>query len=161
MDLNLIISNERTRSRGWEYDPITIPFPRIILGDAFRLNEDFAKTYRITHVVNCASPAFKKLDLPSERYECIDAIDSYTVNIFDWYPKFKETMDRFLRDPKCLNVYVHCQAGINRSAFLTIAYIVKTFRVPLDRCIEKLVRQRPCALSNDVFLKQLVDFCKD
>ena len=162
MELAEIISRERVRSRGPYHDPNATPFSRIIIGDYVRLTKDFVNVFRITHIINCAGPEINRKDLvPVKNFECMDAIDSETVNIFDWYPKFKEAMDRFLRDPFCVNVYVHCLAGMNRSAFLTAAYIVKTFRVPIDRCIEKMVRQRPCMFANPTFLKQLVEFCKD
>jgi hypothetical protein len=162
MSLEEIISRERPRSRGPYYDPNANPFPRIIVGDYSRLTKDFVNVFRITHIINCAGPELNRKDLVrSGNIECINSIDSETVNIFDWYPKFKETIDRYLRDPSCINVYVHCQAGMNRSAFLTAAYIIKTFRVPIDRCIEKMVRQRPCVFGNSTFLKQLVEFCKD
>lgn len=162
MSLEEIIARERPRSRGPYYDPNANPFPRIIVGDSQRLNKDFVKVFRITHIINCAGPELNRKDLVKPgNIECIDAIDSELVDIFQWYPKFKDAIERFLRDPFCINVYVHCQAGMNRSAFLTAAYIIKTFRVPIDRCIEKMVRQRPCVFGNPTFLKQLVEFCKD
>lgn len=162
MELAEIISRERVRSRGPYHDPNANPFSRIIVGDYQRLNKEFVDVFRITHIINCAGPEFNKTHLVnSKNFECIDSIDSDTVNIFDWYSKFKEAMDRFLRDPFCTNVYVHCQAGMNRSAFLTAAYIIKTFRVPIDKCIDKMVKQRPCVFANSSFLKQLVEFCKD
>lgn len=161
MVLQEIIDKERPRSRGPFHDPVTSPFDRIIVGDAFRINPKFLAGYRITHVINCADPSLKVLNYYPDRYECIDAIDSEDINIFDtWYPKFKETLDRFLRSPNCINVYVHCHAGMNRSASLAAAYVVKTFRVPVDRCVERMVRQRPCVLTNRAFVQQLEDFAK-
>lgn len=159
--LEEILSRERPRSRGPFQDPNATPFSRIIVGDFFRLNDTFIDVFRITHVINCAGPKFNRVLVPIGNFVTIDAIDSVSVQLFDtWYPKFKEAMDRFLRDPTCKNIYVHCQAGMNRSVFLTVAYIVKTFGVPLDRCVEKTVRQRPCVMTNPAFLNQLKDFVK-
>jgi protein-tyrosine phosphatase len=67
-------------------------------------------------------------------------------------------MDRFLRDPSCRNVYVHCQAGMNRSATLVIAYIVRRFRAPLHGVVEHVARQRPCILTNMHFQDYLCKF---
>jgi hypothetical protein len=156
-----ILEKVRSRSMGSFHDPTAFIFSRILVGDVLRLTESFTNNLKITHIINCAGPKFNRILVPTENFECIDAIDSESVKLFDtWYPKFKETMDRFLRDPKCINIYVHCQAGINRSAFLAIGYVVKTFGVPLERCVEKLARQRPCVLTNKAFLAQLKDFCK-
>ena len=154
-DINEILYRERCRTRGPYYDPVAMPFHRIVIGDSNRLNEEFVRTFRITHIINCAGPELDKKIVKPQNYECIDAVDSLSVNILDWYPKFKEALDRFLRDPTCLNVYVHCQAGMNRSVALTVAYIVRVFRVPLEKCVEKIVRQRPCVLTNSAFVEQL------
>jgi protein-tyrosine phosphatase len=159
--LEEILARERPRSRGPFQDPNANPFSRIIVADANRLNNTFMDVFRITHVINCAGPSNYRNKRSDDKYVCINAEDSIHVNLFDsWYAEFKEAMDRFLRDPTCINIYVHCQAGMNRSAFLTVAYIVKTFGVPLDRCVEKMVRQRPCVMTNPAFLNQLKDFVK-
>lgn len=161
MGLQQILDKQRPRSRGPFYDSVTSPFDRIIVGDAFRISERFFSAYKISHVINCADPSMKVLNYKSDRYACINAIDSEDVNIIEtWYPLFKETLDRFLRSPYCLNVYVHCQAGMNRSACLAAAYVVKTFRVPVDQCIYRMARQRPCILTNKEFVKQLEEFAK-
>jgi hypothetical protein len=155
------LNSHRQRSQGWTKDPVTLAFPRIFIGDGARLSPAFMELYRITHVINCADPSACRIDLDSEKYVCLNAVDHPSVNIFEWYPQFKETMDKFLRDPSCLNVYVHCQCGINRSVFLTIAYIVKTFRIPLETCILRVVRERPCVMTNVSFQKQLIQFAKN
>ncbi len=159
VDLATIIARERPRSRGPYYDPVSTPFRQIIVGDAYRLTPLFMKSFGITHVINCADHAVCPLKLPENRYVCIGAQDTENVHLFKtWYAKFKEAMDRFLEDPECTNIYVHCQAGINRSAFLAAGYIHDRFKVPIDRCVERMVRQRPCVMTNAQFLKQLEEF---
>lgn len=161
MGLQDILDSQRQRSRGPFYDPVTSPFDRIIVGDAFRINEKFLQAFNITHIINCADPSMRNLNYKPDRYVCINAIDSEDVNIIEtWYPAFKEALDTFLRSPYCLNVYVHCQAGMNRSASLAAAYVTKTFRVPIEQCIERMARQRPCVLTNRAFVKQLEEFAK-
>ena len=67
-------------------------------------------------------------------------------------------MDKFLRDPQCRKVYVHCHAGMNRSATLAIAYVHRRFGIPMMKLIESVARQRPCILTNPAFQRQLVEF---
>jgi protein-tyrosine phosphatase len=89
----------------------------------------------------------------------MNAQDTLETDIIrDFYPKFEETMDRYLRDPRCRKVYVHCQAGMNRSAALAIAYVHRRFGIPMMKLIESTVRQRPCILTNTSFQRQLVEF---
>ena len=150
------------RSQGPFRDPIANPFPRIYIGDGLRLTYAFMERNMLTHVINCADETACRIRLPPERYVCLNAIDSTEVQLFDtWYPEFKITMDRYLQDPTCRNVYVHCQAGINRSAFLAAGYIIKTFGIPIDRCVQKIIHQRPCALTNPAFADQLKLFAKN
>jgi protein tyrosine phosphatase len=141
------------------------PFPRIWVGSGERLTRDLMNTYSFTHILNCADesacPYNIKAGLTSNNYTCINAIDSTDVDLFGtWYPIFKETLDRYLRDTTCKNVFVHCQAGINRSATLTAGYVIKRFRVPLQTCLSKMISQRPCILTNPAFQEQLVQFVK-
>uniref|UniRef100_A0A6C0I776 Protein-serine/threonine phosphatase n=1 Tax=viral metagenome TaxID=1070528 RepID=A0A6C0I776_9ZZZZ len=152
----------RRRSRGFIHDPVANPFPRIWVGNGSRLTPDFMKAFSITHIINCADdgacPSHVKTSVP---YTCLEAIDSVQVHIFNtWYAKFKETMDAYLQDPLCRGVYVHCQAGMNRSAFLAAAYVIKTFRIPFAECIVRMVSQRPCVMTNPAFQAQLIDFVK-
>lgn len=154
------IKAARLRSQGYRKDPIARPIHRIFIGDAERLNEEFMKVHNITHVVNCAFPEDCPISLPANRYRCIGAIDSPTEDFTKWYPLFKDTMNTFLQDPTCKNVYVHCQCGINRSVVLTLAYLIKVFRMPYMKLISHVASQRPCVLTNSVFVKQLIDFAK-
>jgi hypothetical protein len=160
--LRIQLMRHRKRSRGYEYDPVANAFPRIWIGDGNRLTKQFMSSFNITHVLNCADdaacPSRIKSTLTPDRYTCLDAVDSLHVNIFKWYPKFKTAMDTYLRDPSCKGVYVHCQAGMNRSAFLAAAYIMRTFGVSFADCIQRIVSQRPCVMTNPAFQSQLIDF---
>jgi hypothetical protein len=161
MTLAEILERHRRRSRGPIHDPITMPYPKIFVGDAFRLTPLFLKAFRISHVINCADHSVCPLRIHPDRYACIGAEDSDKVHIYDqWYPAFKEAMDRFLSSPICTNVYVHCHAGMNRSAFLAAGYIVRTFGMPAEMCVERMVSQRPCVMTNPTFLAQLEEFVK-
>ena len=57
-------------------------------------------------------------------------------------------------------MYVHCQAGMNRSAALAAGYIVRKFGVPVEKVVQTMASQRPCVLTNRAFQKQLFEFAK-
>jgi len=157
-----LIAPYRTRTRGPAYDPIAVVFDRILLGPGGHMTPRFMRIYSVTNIINCADdtacPFWARRHL-GPRYISLGAEDTeHTEIIRDFYPKFEETMDRFLRDPQCRNVYVHCHAGMNRSATLAIAYVHRRFGIPMTKLIESVARQRPCILTNPAFQRQLVEF---
>ena len=155
---NFVTHIRRLTSRGYQRDPPAVIHPSIILGPGEMLTLEFARDNQISHVINCAEdqmcPSWFKYQYPSN-YRFLNAIDSVDVNILDWYPAFKETMQKFLQERNCTRVFVHCQCGINRSAFLLLMYVCDVFKYPVKYAEESILRQRPCALTNPVFRKQV------
>jgi hypothetical protein len=133
---------------------------RVLVGAGAMLTPAFAETHRITHVINCAfdedSPSWWRMRFP-QKYKVLNAIDSVRVNILDWYPVFEETLQAFLREGDG-SVYVHCQAGINRSGFLALAYSCKNLGMDLDTLVASVKRQRTCILQNPVFMNHVKEF---
>lgn len=142
------------------HDPPAYFHPRVLVGPGVFLNPYFAQKHDITHVVNCAfegdSPSWWKERNPG-KYKCLNAMDSVTVNIINWYPEFEKTMQEFLREGTGV-VYVHCQAGMNRSGSLALAYAAKNLGMNLDELIASTRRQRPCLFQNTVFMDQVKQF---
>ncbi len=135
--------------------------PRILVGPGAMLTPTFVRKHRISHVINCAFPQ----DSPSwfhsvspTRYVCLRALDSPVNNILNWYPLFEETLQRFLRASPDGVVYVHCQAGINRSAFLALTYVCSKFYGDAESEMVSLKRQRPCMFQNQVYRGQVLNF---
>lgn len=135
-------------------------YPRILVGAGMALTDMFAFKHNITHVINCAfdqdSPLWFRTKYPS-RYVSLEAYDSPVHNILDWYPKFEDTMHRFLQQGDG-TVYVHCQAGMNRSAFLALTYVCKNFGLDMDATIKATLGQRPIMFQNPIFMNQVKDF---
>ena len=133
---------------------------RILVGPGSFLTPHFAKRHNITHVINCAfdgeCPIWWKIGHP-DKYVCLNAIDSPFHNILNWYPEFESTMRAFLREGNGV-VYVHCQAGMNRSASLALAYVAKNFHQSVDVVKVLTLRQRPCMFQNTVFMNQVNEF---
>ena len=158
------IWNKHVRnSRGWKEDSIAVIHPRILLGPAFAVDPRLLLHSNISHVVNCAedtiSTKWFKQEYP-DRHDCIGAIDTLHEDITKWYPKFENTMNKFLADPACTKIYVHCECGINRSAFLTLIYMCLKFGYPVSMVITSMTQQRPCVLTNPAFRIQALDYIK-
>jgi hypothetical protein len=134
---------------------------KILFGAGEFLTPEFVIKHGISHVINCAndihSPSWFRTLYPNN-YAVINAIDNPHVSILKWFPEFESVMDKFLQSPTCKKVFVHCQAGINRSGFLTLAYICKKFGFEVQSCVRSILIQRPCALSNHSFYKQVITY---
>lgn len=153
----------RRNSKGWKLDPVALIHPRIILGSCESLDINTMSQYNITHVVNCAedrwgSNWFKK-EFPN-RYACINAIDDIKEDITKWYPAFENVMNKFLLQDECKTIYVHCQCGINRSAFLLLIYSCLKFGYDIETSAKNIVIQRPCAFTNPSFRNQAIQYIK-
>jgi len=134
---------------------------RILVGPGAYLTPKFVYERGISHVINCAfpedSPAWFRTKFPS-MYTCLSAPDTLTHWILDWYPAFEQAMFSYLRSPGAGVVYVHCQAGMNRSAFLALTYVCDRFHMDGETMLEAFKRQRPCMFQNSVYRRQVLNF---
>ena len=141
-------------------DPPAFFHPRILVGPGAFLSPYFAQKHDITHVINCAfdedSPSWWRFRNPT-KYKVLNAYDGVQYNILDWYPEFEKTMHEFLRQGSGV-VYVHCQAGMNRSGFLALAYTCKNLGMEFDSLVSSVKKQRPCILQNPVYMNQVKEF---
>ena len=135
--------------------------PRILVGPGAFLTPKFVFERGISHVINCAfpgdSPAWYEAKYPT-RYRCLSAPDTPHHQILDWYPAFESILQSFLRETSGGVVYVHCQAGINRSACLALTYVCTKFHMDGEIMLEAFRRQRPCVVQNSVYKEQVMSF---
>lgn len=133
---------------------------RLLVGPGAYVTPRFVSQHNITHVINCASdndcPAWYRMASP-DTYACMNAMDTAYHNILDWYPHFERTLHAFLRHGTGV-IYVHCQAGMNRSGFLALTYLCKNFHMDPEVMIPILQRQRPCLFGNTVYRNQVKEF---
>lgn len=148
----------RYKSRGYQRDAPALIHPNILVGAGEMLTPQFVQHWGITHVINCAqeqdSPTWFKQRYP-DKYYCINAVDSLETNILGWYSDFKTVMKSFLQDPSSIKIFVHCQCGINRSAFLAVMYVCEVFGFSYENAEYSVISQRPCALTNTSFRQQV------
>lgn len=153
----------RRRSIGWISDPPAYIHPRILFGSGgATLAPHFVKQYNISHVINCGfqndSPEWFKTSFPS-KYACLEAVDSVDASILYWYPQFEDTMRKFLAEDESRVIYVHCQCGINRSGFLSLLFACVRLGYDYNEVVKSILSQRPCALTNPSYLKQVKEYC--
>lgn len=133
---------------------------RILVGPGAFLTPRFVAENQIGHVINCAgdddSPQWFRKKYP-HNYVCLNAIDNVYVDILYWYPTFETMMLNFLRQGNGV-VYVHCQAGMNRSGSLALAYVCKHYHLPFDEMVKAVRSQRSVLLQNLVFMNQVKEF---
>lgn len=134
---------------------------RILVGPGAYLTPKFAYERGISHVINCAfpedSPEWFQTRYPHQ-YTCLRAQDTLRHNVLEWYPAFEQAMVSYLRSPGGGVVYVHCQAGMNRSAFLALTYVCARFHMDGETMLESFKRQRPCMFQNAVYRGQVLNF---
>jgi protein-tyrosine phosphatase len=58
-------------------------------------------------------------------------------------------------------VYVHCQAGINRSGFLVLAFLCLEKKFNIEQLELSIIKRRPCALTNKSFRNEIYKKVKD
>jgi hypothetical protein len=153
----------RRNSRGPCSDPPAKVHPKIMFGPGFYLCDSFIEKHNITHIINCADESAVPTTVKTkflEKYKCLNAIDSFSVNITDWYPEFEKIMNSFLRDNSSKVIYVNCQMGINRSGFLTTLYACIKFKYSYEAVTKAILLQRPCALMNPIFHQQVKAYIK-
>ncbi len=150
-------------SLGYMRDPIAVVYPRIYLGSVYSITPEVFQRYNISHAINCSVPEFDSKwfkETHPDKDECMNAEDTLDFDITTVYPKFEETLNRFLSDKNSRNIYIHCQCGINRSAFLCLLYMCVKYQYRLDNMVSHILRQRPCCLKNPSFRKQVTDYIK-
>lgn len=156
------LQSYRRKSRGWMNDSPAFIHPRILFGPGIFLDDEFVTKHEITHVINCAgpedSPAWFRSRFPGQ-YVCLNAPDTLQSNILDWYGAFESALNQYLKDPTGKTVYIHCQCGINRSGFLAAAYACKRLGYEFEEVLKSILYQRPCALTNPSYHKQVKEYC--
>jgi len=132
----------------------------IWLGDARdAMDVDTLNKHGIDGIVNCA----EKHTLTCEeyypfgwRYLGLECDDSANYDIIGKHiDEFTDFMDECIVNKH--KVLVHCAAGINRSATLLIAYLVRRRGMCLIDAISLCFQKRPIILTNESFVMSLIE----
>jgi len=132
----------------------------IWLGDASdAMDIDTLNKHGIDGIVNCAE---KHTLTCAEyypfgwRYLGLECDDSANYDIIGKHlDEFTDFMDECVVNKH--KVLVHCAAGINRSATLLIAYLVRRRGMSLIKAISLCFQKRPIILTNEAFVMSLIE----
>ncbi|CAG2114918.1 unnamed protein product, partial [Medioppia subpectinata] len=92
---------------------------------------------------------------PGIAYHYIPAYDDEYQNLLSHFPLAYDIIDNALAASPDAGVYVHCAAGISRSATTVISYIMRNLRMPYETA-RALVRSRRGVIHpNPGFVRQL------
>jgi len=122
-------------------------------------NPDFYKKYGITCVLECA--AGLSVQYPKEFLEKHLLIPVHDYPDFEIKRHFEKAIEYIDTNRKTgASVYVHCAAGVSRSATFVIAYLMKTMKMNVEDALKYVKARRQVVRPNEGFLKQLKEYEK-
>ena len=135
-----------------EYANIIIQ-DKLYLGDGkHSKKEQMMKDFRITHILNCTKDYCNKFEDKGIKYLRIPINDNETDDIFQHF----EDAISYINEGDI--VFVHCQAGVSRSASIVIAYLMKTQNMDYQQAYQFVKAKREWISPNDGFIEQLQRF---
>jgi hypothetical protein len=136
--------------------------PHLLLGSAKDAqSKDELKQLGVTHVLNCAGG---KVRTGRGFYEDDMEYDEFTADDADGYPIMRhyhqlETLADAAKQAGG-RLFVHCEAGVNRSGSLCIAYHAQSTGIPLVDSARKCKESRGRICTNTDFQVQLLEFAR-
>jgi len=140
----------------FDINPVNKITEKIYLGniDGAR-NIQFLKKEKITHIISLAgkmfTPIYDKNIIQFQKI--IDIEDDMRENIIKY---FKECFDIIEKADK---IFIHCMAGVSRSATIVISYLMWKEKTSLDEILKK-VKEKRFVSPNFGFMEQLKIFEK-
>ncbi|XP_060904633.1 dual specificity protein phosphatase 1 [Labrus mixtus] len=135
--------------------PVEI-LPFLYLGSAYHASrKDMLEMLGITALINVSANCPNHFE-DSFLYKSIPVEDNHKADISSWFNEAIEFIDSVRN--KGGRVFVHCQAGISRSATICLAYLMRTNRVKLDEAFEFVKQRRSIISPNFSFMGQLLQF---
>jgi hypothetical protein len=141
-DINVMISKDN--------ELINHIIDNIYLGDCSHNEEELVKL-GISYVFNVTNNYYreykKMIEIKIPLQDCI------TQNIMDIFPTVIEQIKEL--NDEGLKIYIHCHAGISRSASLVIYYLIKYHNMSFDKAFKYVRDKRLCIQPNQSFVEQL------
>lgn len=108
------------------------------------------RTNKITDILSIGIKVDK---LEGFCYHYFNALDLPEFNLLEVFDACFELIDRIINSGG--SVYVHCNAGVSRSASVVIAYLMKTENLSYNQAYQYLKTVRPSVNPNPGFRNQL------
>ncbi|PNF18396.1 Dual specificity protein phosphatase 19 [Cryptotermes secundus] len=119
-------------------------------------NNDILKKYSITHILSLGIKPIILDETLSHMY--IPILDLPETNIMSSIDQCFTFIDNAIQTGEC--VFVHCNAGISRSAAVVIAYLMRKKCMSYQEAFLHLKTRRSVINPNPGFVKQLKDYEK-
>lgn len=132
--------------------------PRLYLGDiGIATNKDELTRLGITDMISIEIKPLQAHELAAcvKRYLFINIMDHSKQDILSHFNTSNEFIETALKVPTN-KVYVHCVAGISRSASVVIAYVMKSRSMNYKEAFELVSQKRRVIEPNEGFARQLV-----
>ena len=141
-DINVMISKAN--------EEINHIIDNIYLGDCSHTQDELLKL-GISYVFNMTPNHYREYDKLIEIK--IPLEDSFNQNITDIFPTAIEQVKEL--NDEGLKIYIHCYAGISRSASFVIYYLMKYHKMKFDDAFKYVRERRYCVQPNASFVEQL------
>ena len=93
------------------------------------------------------------------RYKVVELSDNEESDIRKHFRECIQFLDEEIKAGR--TVYVHCMAGVSRSASVMISYFMWKYNMTMVDAMAAVKEKRPCIRPNDGFLLQLIEFEKE
>jgi hypothetical protein len=135
---------------------------KLYLGSQYTAERlDSLKELKISLIVNCAIQLPNYFIRYSSMFKYINCsiTDDHDVDIVCHFDKLLPMIDSVLRSKNNNgNVFIHCQAGMSRSATVTIAYLMKYRDMNLKEAYDYVKLKRNVIQPNIGFVNQLCQY---
>jgi len=136
----------------------SVPTGSLFIGSLAAVQDtDLLRQHRITHIVQVVNVPWLPVT-EQDGYRCYKISIDDTENV-DLRPHLESAcafIERALRSG--MNVLVHCQQGVSRSASIVIAYLIRNQNMSFDSAYSFLKHKRACVKPNPSFVKALQEW---
>lgn len=114
---------------------------------------DLLKSNGITQVLSIGIPSPRYEDIRTTFLEAYDLEEFRIIDIF-------EKCNRVINSTREQNgqVFVHCNAGVSRSATIVAAYLIHLHKISHTDALDTVKQERPKVNPNKGFIKQLEEY---
>ena len=142
-----------------ENAPASQVLPFLILGnERDSSNAELLRELGVTHILNVTSHLPNHFEKDGLVYKRLPATDSCHQNLSQYFQEAFAFIDSVAEANG--KVLIHCQAGVSRSATITIAYIMRKTQMSMVDAYKFVKTKRVIIAPNFNFMGQLLEFEK-
>jgi protein-tyrosine phosphatase len=113
----------------------------------------------IKYVINVTHDVPNYFESKGVSYQRISILDHTAIQICDYFDQVNQFIKKAKEEKS--KIYVHCMAGISRSATLVIAYLMHEYKMTLNEAFKHVRTKRHIIEPNISFYFQLVNYEKE